>query len=89
MEDFIILANKTLSGREENLYTNASGAVIKTIVLHNSTGIKTEATLKLDSVAFKFALEAEETKILENVILTKQITGKGDGVNIHITALQL
>ena len=89
MEEFIILANKTLSGREENLYTNASGAVIKTIVLHNSTGIKTEATLKFDSVAFKFSLEADETKIFDNTILTKTMTGQGDGINIHVTALQL
>ena len=89
MEEFIILANKTLTGQEENLYTNASGAVIKTIVLHNSTGIKTEATLKFDSVAFKFSLEADETKIFDNTILTKTMTGQGDGINIHVTALQL
>ena len=89
MEEFIILANRTLSAQEENLYTNASGAVIKTILLHNSTGVKTEATLKFDSVAFKFSLEADETRILDNTILSKEILGQGDGVNIHITALQL
>ena len=89
MEEFIILANKTLTGQEENLYTNASGAVIKTIVLHNSTGVKTEAALNFDSVAFKFALESNETRILDNTILTKTMSGQGDGVNIHITALQL
>ena len=89
MEEFIILANKTLTGQEENLYNNANGAVIKTILLHNSTGVKTEATLKFDSVAFKFSLEADETRILDNTILSKEILGQGDGVNIHITALQL
>ena len=89
MEEFIILANRTLTGQEQNLYTNANGAVIKTILLHNSAGIKTEATLKFDSVAFKFSLEADETKIFDNTILTKTMTGQGNGVNIHVTALQL
>ena len=89
MEEFIILANKTLIGQEENLYTNANGAVIKTILLHNSAGIKTEATLKFDSVTFKFSLEANETKIFDNTILTKTMTAQGDGINIHVTALQL
>ena len=89
MEEFIILANKTLTGQEENLYNNANGAVIKTILLHNSTGIKTEATLNFDSVAFKFTLEADETRMLDNTILTKAMSGQGDGINIHITALQL
>ena len=88
MEEFIILANRTLTAQEENLYTNASGAVIKTILLHNSTGVKTEAALKFDSVAFKFSLEADETRILDNTILTKLISGQGNGINIHITALQ-
>lgn len=89
MEEFIILANKTLTGQEQNLYTDANGAIIKTIMFHNTTGNKTEATLKFDSVTFKFSLEADETRILDNTILSKEILGQGDGVNIHITALQL
>lgn len=87
MEEFIILANKTLSTQEENLYSNSKGAIVKTIILHN-TGAKSEATLKFDSVAFKFAIEANETKILDNIIFTKKIDAQGSGINIHITALQ-
>lgn len=87
MEEFIILANKTLSAQEENIYSNSKGAIVKTIILHN-TGAKSEATLKFDSVAFKFVLEADETKILDNIIFTKKIDVQGDGINIHITALQ-
>ena len=86
MEEFIILANKTLSAQEENIYSNSKGAIVKTIILHN-TSAKSEATLKFDSVAFKFVLEADETKILDNI--TKKIDVKGSGINIHITALQL
>lgn len=89
MEEFIILANRTLTAQEENLYTNAKGALIKTIMFHNSTGIKTEATLKFNGVAFTFPLEANETKIFDNTILTKTMTGQGNGINIHVTALQL
>ena len=89
MEEFIILANKTLTGQEQNLYTDANGAIIKTIMFHNTTGNKTEATLKFDSVAFTFPLEANETKIFDNTILSKVIAGQGDGINIHVTALQL
>lgn len=88
MEEFIILANKTLSAQEENLYSNSKGAIVKTIILHN-TGAKAEATLKFDSVAFTFVLEANETKILDNIIFTKKIDAKGNGINIHITALQM
>lgn len=88
MEEFIILANKTLSAQEENIYSNSKGAIVKTIMFHNTTGNKTEAALKFDSVAFKFSLEADETKILDNIIFTKKIDAKGDGINIHITALQ-
>jgi hypothetical protein len=88
MEEFIILANKTLSAQEENLYSNSKGAIVKTILLHNSSA-KSEATLKFDSVAFKFALEANETKILDNIIFTKKIDAQGNGINIHITALQM
>ena len=87
MEEFIILANKTLTGQEQNLYADAKGAIVKTIMLHN-TGAKSEATLKFDSVAFKFVLEADETKILNNIIFTKKLDAKGNGINIHITALQ-
>ena len=86
MEEFIILANKTLSAQEETLYSNSKGAIVKTIILHN-TSAKSEATLKLDSVAFKFVLEADETKILNNIIFTKKIDAQGNGINIHITAL--
>lgn len=87
MEEFIILANKTLSAQEENIYSNAKGAIVKTIILHN-TSAKSEATLKFDSVAFKFVLEADETKILDNIIFTKKLDAQGSGINIHITALQ-
>ena len=87
MEEFIILANKTLSAKEENLYSNSKGAIVKTIILHN-TSTKSEATLKFDSVASKFALEADETKILDNIIFTKKIDAQGNAINIHITALQ-
>ena len=87
MEEFIILANKTLSAQEENLYSNSKGAIVKTILLHNSSS-RTEATLKIDSVAFKFSLEANETKILDNIIFAKKIDAQGNGINIHITALQ-
>lgn len=89
MEEFIILANRVLTGQEQNLYANVKGAIIKTILLHNSTGVKTEATLKFDGVAFIFSLEANETRILDNTVLTKAMTGQGDGINIHVTALQL
>ena len=30
MEEFIILANKTLSAQEESLYSNSKGAIVKT-----------------------------------------------------------
>lgn len=89
MEEFIILANRVLTGQEQNLYTNQNGAIIKTILLHNTSGAKTEATLKFDNITFKFPLEIDETRVLNNTVLTKTMTGQGNGINIHVTALQL
>lgn len=89
MEEFIILANRVLTGQEQNLYTNQNGAIIKTILLHNTSGAKTEVALKFDNITFKFPLEIDETRVLDNTVLTKTMTGQGNGINIHVTALQL
>ncbi|MGL5085306.1 MAG: hypothetical protein ACRC68_06240, partial [Clostridium sp.] len=64
MEEFKLIANKALSATETILYTNTSGAIVKTILLHNTGNAEKEATLNLDGVAFKFKLAALETKII-------------------------
>ena len=89
MEEFIILANKTLSAQEENLYSNSKGAIVKTILLHNSNSEEKEVTLKLDSVTFLFTLNSKETKILSTPIVTNSIVAKGSAINIHISGIQL
>lgn len=83
------LAGKTLSDSEESLYNNSSGAIVKTILLHNSNDSEKEVTLKLDSVAFLFTLNSKETKILSTPIVTNSIVAKGATVNIHISGIQL
>lgn len=89
MEEFKLIANKALTATEAILYTNTSGAIIKTILLHNTGSTDKEATLNLDGVAFKFKLAALETKIIGSPILSKSIKALGEGINIHITGLQL
>lgn len=89
MEEFKQIAARSLTTSEQSLYSNSLGAIVKTILLCNSKTEESEATLTFDSVAFKFKLAAGETKVLNSPILTKAIKGTGDGINIHITGLQL
>ena len=83
------LAAKTLSDSEESLYDNSSGAIVKTILLYNPNDSQKEVTLKLDGIAFLFALNSKETKILSTPIVTNSIVAKGAVVNIHISGIQL
>ena len=39
------IAAKTLTDTEESLYTNSAGAIVKTILLHNSNSEEKEVTL--------------------------------------------
>ena len=89
MEEFKQIAARSLTASETTLYSSSLGAIVKTILLYNSKETESEATLTFDSVAFKFKLAAGETKALSSPILTKSIKGTGDGINIHITGLQL
>lgn len=82
------LAAKILTDNEESLYNNSAGAIVKTILLHNSNSEQKEVTLKLDGVAFLFTLNSKETKILSTPIVTNSIVAKGAAINIHISGIQ-
>ena len=69
------LAAKTLTDNEESLYNNSAGAIVKTILLHNSNNEEKEVTLKLDGVAFLFTLNSKETRILSTPIVANSIKG--------------
>ena len=86
MEDFVIIASQTLTNEEEIIYLNSSGAVIKTILLN--APIETEVSLMFDGIPFLFLIK-NETTVISTPILTRKIEAFGDGVNIHITGLQL
>ena len=88
MEEYKIIKATTLTEAEQTLYSNTSGAVVKTIVLQSTNPTITKATLSFDGVAFNFELGSDVTKI-EGPIMTKAIKGSGDGVNVHLTGLQL
>ena len=83
------LAAKTLTDSEESLYNNSAGAIVKTILLHNSNSESKEVTLNFDSVAFLFTLNSKETKIINSPLVTNSIKATGSGVNIHISGIQL
>lgn len=83
------LAAKILTDNEESLYNNSAGAIVKTILLHNSNSEQKEVTLKLDGVAFLFTLNSKETKILSTPIVINSIVAKGAAINIHISGIQL
>ena len=86
MEEFAIIASQTLTNQEEVIYSSNKGAVIKTILLCSPT--QTEVILVFDETPFSFFID-KETTVISTPILTKKIKAFGDGVNLHITGLQL
>ena len=86
MEDFIIIANQTLTSEEQVIYSNSNGAVVKTILLN--APMQTEVVLVFDEIPFSFLIE-KGTTVTSTPILTKKIKASGDSVNVHITGLQL
>ncbi len=88
MEEYKIIKATTLTEAEQTLYSNSSGVIVKTIVLQSTNPTTTKATLSFDGVAFNFELGSDVTKF-EGPIMTKAIKGSGNGVNVHITGLQL
>lgn len=88
MEEYKIIKATTLTEAEQTLYSNSSGVIVKIIVLQSTNPTTTKATLSFDGVAFNFELGSDVTKF-EGPIMTKAIKGSGNGVNVHITGLQL
>lgn len=89
MDEIIRIKAGTLSDAEEQIYNDVNGAVIKTIILYNNNDSKKEVTLNIDGVAFLISLESKETRIINNSIKVNLLKVKGEGVNVHITAIQL
>ncbi len=85
----IRIAAKSLGAEEEVLYANSDGAITKTIMIYNSTETEREVTLNLDSVTFSFKLISNETRIINAPLVTNSIKASGEGVNIHISGIQL
>ena len=85
----IRIAAKTLVDTEESLYNNSNGAIVKTILLHNSNSENKEVTLNFDGVTFLFNINSKETRIINSPIITNSIKAIGEGINIHISGIQL
>ena len=56
MEEYKIIKATTLIASEQTLYSNTSGAIVKTIVLQSTNPEITKATLSFDGVSFNFEL---------------------------------
>ena len=90
MEEFARLVAGSITVDEEvEVYSNANGAIVKTIMLYNSNTAAKEITLNLDGVIFSFNLNSKETKIISESIVTNLIKVTGNGINIHISGIQL
>ncbi|ATD55404.1 hypothetical protein [Clostridium chauvoei] len=89
MDEIIRIKAGILSDIESEIYNNINGAVVKTIILHNSNDIKKEVMLNIDGVAFFVILEQKETRIINNTIMINSLKAIGEGINIHITGIQL
>ena len=89
MEEYKRIAATILTNEEKTIYSNSNGAIIKTILMHNTTDNEIETALSFDGVIFLFKIAPKETLIVDKVILTNNLKGKGNGVNIHISGIQL
>lgn len=90
MEDISKLVSTTLTALEAVLYNNTAGAIVRTVVLYNANATAKEVTIKLDNlIIYKLNLAAEETKAIADVVVTNNIKAVGEGVNIHISGIQL
>lgn len=89
MEEIKRIAATILTDTETELYNDVNGAVIKTIMIHNTDIAEKEVTLDIDSVIFLFKLNAGETKILDSPIVVNNLKAKGEKINIHISGIQL
>ena len=88
MEEYKVISSTTLTEVEQQIYQNSYGVIIKTILLHANGSENAKATLSFDGVAFNFDLTSD-TKVISTPIFAKVIKASGNGVNIHITGLQL
>lgn len=90
MEEFARLTAGSITVDEEvEVYSNVNGAIVKTIMLYNSNTAAKEITLNLDGVIFSFNLNSKETKIISESIVTNSIKITGNGINVHISGIQL
>lgn len=89
MEGYKRIAAVQLTSQDAELYNNPNGAIIKTILLHNTTSGEVDVTLSIDSVIFVIKLQAKETITFDRVIITNELKAKGNGVNIHVSGIQL
>ena len=69
MEEFVIIANQTLTNEEEVIYSNSRGAVVKTILL--SAPSETKAIVTFDGVAFSFTTDKETIEFFRNTTRRK------------------
>ena len=89
MGEYKRIAAVALSDVETTLYTDSKGAIVKTILMHNTTSAEVDVTLSIDSVIFIFKIAAKETIMVDKTILINNLKAKGNGVNIHISGIQL
>lgn len=79
----------TLTETDLNILNEVNSVVIKTIALNNTNASTIEATLTIDGVAFLIPLAAKETKFIDSPMVVNTLLAKGNGVNIHISGIQL
>lgn len=89
MEDIKRFAAVKLTATSTSLYNNSTGAIIKTIALNNTTTQDIEATLNIDGVAFIIPVKTKETKFLNSTMVVNSLSASGEGVNIHVSGIQL
>ena len=89
MEEYVTINALTMSSSIETIYSNSKrGRLSKQSYFILQIQMLKKATLLFDGVAFDFEL-LNGTTIINTPILVKSIKGSGQGVNIHITGLQL
>lgn len=87
MNDIIRISAETLTATDKILHSDK--CIIRTIMLYNSNSTESSVSITIDSILFKFELNALETKIIELVTVADQIKASGVGINIHISGVTI
>lgn len=94
MDEIKRLFAGTVTNTEQTVLDLTNGAVLKTILICNSSEAEQTIKLIVDGSVFLFNVEAKKTLIIDNAIVCnilkmQVLTESEDILNVHISGIQL